>query len=86
MHGSYEKAINGMENYWHKKHFLKELQITSSISKKNINQLDQMHEVFSKLPINSWRVMNADPIGRAEDNKDLLLDDKEYQRLIGSYC
>ena len=34
------------------------------------------------LNIDSWRVVNMDPIGRAEDNKDLALDKEEYKYLI----
>ncbi len=81
MPGSYERAINGIK-LLAEENFVKHLQITTTISKKNIQELDEMYKEFSKLPLDSWRVMNVDPIGRAEDNKDLLLDDDEFKILL----
>lgn len=81
MPGSYKKAIEGIKLLAEEK-FVKHLQITTTLNRKNIGELEKMYEEFSKLPLDSWRVMNVDPIGRAEDNKDLLLTDKELDRLV----
>lgn len=81
MPGSYDRAIEGIK-ILAEEDFLQHLQITTSISKKNIGELEKMYKEFSKLPLDSWRVMNVDPIGRAEDNKDLLIDDEQLKELI----
>ena len=81
MPGSYKRAIDGIK-LLAKENFVKHLQITTTVSKKNIKELEQMYIEFSKLPLHSWRVMNVDPIGRAEDSKDLLLDDDEFKTLL----
>ena len=35
-----------------------------------------------ELGIDSWRLGTMDPIGRANENKDLLLDGKEIKQLL----
>jgi len=79
--GSYKKAIEGIE-LLAKADFIEHIQITTTINKINVNELDKMYEEFSKLPIQSWRVMNVDPIGRAELNEKLLLDKESFKKLI----
>lgn len=37
---------------------------------------------MKELEINSWRIVNMDPIGRAEDNKYLALDNADYKYLL----
>lgn len=81
MPGSYIKAIEGIK-LLAEEDFVKHLQITTTLNKRNIRELEKMYEEFSKLPLDSWRAMNVDPIGRAEDNKDLLLSDTELKKLI----
>lgn len=54
------------------------IQITTVINKTNINELDELYKIISELELDSWRIVNMDPIGRAEDNKQLDLDKKDY--------
>ena len=37
---------------------------------------------MKELKVVSWRVINVDPIGRAKENKEILLDKEEYQYLF----
>lgn len=79
--GSYKRIIENIKKL-KEADFLNYLQITTVINKTNINELEEMYNQILKLGINSWRIVNMDPIGRAEDNKDLALDNKEYISLI----
>ncbi len=79
--GAYEKAISAIKLLLDTK-FLKCVQITTSIHKENISQLEEMREKFSALGIDSWRVMNVDPIGRAEINKEIIIGGKELKNLL----
>lgn len=79
--GAYDKAINAVY-LLAEADFLENLQITTTIHKGNLHQLEDMFEIFSKLPIHSWRVFNVDPIGRAELNDSLLLDKNELKLLL----
>lgn len=79
--GSYEKAINAVKLLVKSKHF-QDVQITTTVHQNNILDLEKMYSEFIKLGINSWRVMNMDPIGRAQDNKNLLLKPKDFKILL----
>lgn len=81
INGAYKRAINAVKCLA-EEDFLSDLQITTSMHKKNIGQLNEMYSTFSKLGITSWRAMNIDPIGRAEENRDILLDEKELKILL----
>ena len=52
------------------------------VHKKNINELYDMYEEMKKLDIDIWRVINIEPIGRARDNKELLLEKEDYITLL----
>ena len=41
-----------------------------------------MYEVFLKLGVRSWRVVNIEPIGRAKEQPELLLTEDEYRQLF----
>ena len=58
-----------------------EPQIMSVIHKRNLHQLREMFSFFQSLGIYSWRLTNVDPIGRAINENELLLDGNELKRL-----
>ena len=58
------------------------VQITTVIHKQNIGQLDELYNIMLEKDIDSWRVLNIEPIGRAEDNHELLLDADDYCRMF----
>ena len=78
---AYNHAINAVK-LLSKAHFLSDLQITSSIHKGNIDDLELMYKEFTKFGITSWRVINVDSIGRANSNNKLLLSNKELKHLL----
>lgn len=79
--GSYRKAINAVRLLTQSKYF-SNVQITTTIHQKNIADLEKMYSEFLPLGIQSWRVMNVDPIGRALDNQKLLLKPKDLKKLL----
>ncbi|MBQ4282691.1 MAG: radical SAM protein, partial [Lachnospira sp.] len=58
------------------------VQITSVIHKNNLNELSKMYELMKELSVHSWRIINLEPIGRALDDKSLLLSYKEMIQLL----
>ena len=62
--------------------FLYCLQVTTVVSKSSINELDELYKVMKDLGVDSWRIVNMDPIGRANDNATIALDTNDYRRLI----
>ena len=79
--GSFSKALSAIRMVAGE-NFLKELNITSTIHKKNITQLEDMYLTFKNLGITSWRLTNIDPIGRAKANMDLMLSGQELKKML----
>ncbi len=75
----FDLALKGVENL--RKYGI-ESQAISVIHKKNIHQLDEMFDFFLKNNFYSWRVINLEPIGRANDNNELLLNASEIKYLL----
>lgn len=78
---SYSKIIENIKKLKLAK-FLKNIQVTTVVNKANINELEELYSVISSLKIDSWRLLNMDPIGRAIDNNNLALTSKDYKYLI----
>lgn len=79
--GSFMKIIDNIKKL-KKANFLKQLQVTTVVNKSNINELEKMNSIISELQIDTWRIVNMDPIGRAEDNAQLALDTEDYKYLF----
>ena len=79
--GSFVKIIDNIKKL-KEANFLKYLQITTVVNKLNIKELEEMYEKMKEIQIDSWRVLNMDPIGRAQDNSELALDRDDYRYLL----
>lgn len=64
--------------------FLETIMITTVVSKKNITELDNIKELLKTLPIHSWRICPVAPIGRANNDCELLLN-KEQIHYVYDY-
>lgn len=79
--GSYRRIIENVKKL-KETDFLNYLQITTVVNKSNINELEQLYNEIQSLHIDSWRILNMEPIGRAADNQELLLSGNEYKTLL----
>ena len=79
--GGFEAALNGVRELVKRKEF-KHVQVTTVVHKKNIDELPQLYELLKKEHIRSWRVINIEPIGRANSCKELLLDKDDYIKMF----
>ena len=79
--GSYKKIIENVKKL-KQTNFLNYLQITTVVNKSNINELEELYNEIKSLQIDSWRILNMEPIGRTEDNPELLLNGNEYKTLL----
>ncbi len=79
--GSYKIIIDNIQKVV-KANFVKFIQVTTVFHKDNINQLDELYDIISNLGVDSWRLVSMDPIGRANDNNDLLLDGSEIKKIL----
>ena len=80
VNGSFERALRGLQ------HFIDagvpKSNITTVLNKKNIVDIDAIYEIVSHIDVDTWRLMSIEPIGRARDREDLLLDGDDYVFLM----
>ena len=81
MKGGFERAMRGVQNMIDEGAF-RHIQITSVFNHKNISELDAMFDMLKDVDIDSWRVVNLEPIGRALSRPDLMLTKEDYRRLF----
>ena len=77
--GSYAAAVRGILAL--KKAGI-EPQITTVVHKKNLEHLEEVYDFAVRNDIYSWRLTNVDPIGRAQDSRELLLDHTDMRQLL----
>ena len=75
--GAFAKTINNIKKLQSNR-FLKVFQITTVVNKMNISELNEMYKLMNDLEVDSWRIINMDPIGRALDNNKLELNKDDY--------
>ena len=79
--GGYELAMRGIRNLIDEKAF-RAVQVTTVVNHENIGELDELFAIMDGLDIDSWRVINLEPIGRALDWPDRMLTREDYLRLF----
>ncbi|MBR1855282.1 MAG: radical SAM protein [Lachnospiraceae bacterium] len=62
--------------------FLDHLQVTFTANKQNLHEFPALYELLNDIGIDSIRTSCIDPIGRAEENRELLLHREDMEYLI----
>ena len=77
--GGYDKTMKGVE-YLIKEGFRGSLIVTTVCTHKSVRELPELFKIIRDMKIDSWRIINMDPIGRANDHPDLIMtpDDLRY--------
>ena len=79
--GAFDKILKGIK-LMQKCPTISDLQVTTCVNKKNIDQLDDILKIVKDLGVTDWRIIEVDPIGRAKGNTDLLLDAEDNRRMF----
>lgn len=79
--GGYKAAMNGLQSLVNFGKF-KDVMVTTVVTHQNIDQLDAMWDIFKNIDFDTWRVINMEPMGRANDYPDMLLTKEDYVRLF----
>lgn len=77
--GAFRLAVNGLKAL-QKAGFRP--QVTTVLHKGNFHELEKTYEFLREMGITSWRPINVEPIGRACESGDLLLDREEFAQLL----
>lgn len=83
--GGFSSVIRGIQ-LLREANFLHHLQVTTVVNKQNIGQLNALYAFLKPLGLDSWRIAIVDPIGRAQDQADLLLDSEDLQTYLSFLC
>ena len=77
--GCFRKAVDAIERL----HSVgMPIQVTSVIHKGNFPSLEAMYRLMCDMNIQSWRIINLEPIGRAKEHQHLLLSRGEMLQLL----
>ncbi len=76
---SFSRATRALELFAESK-ALRVVQATSCITPKTIGQLEEMLSLVKSLKIDSWRIMNVFPYGRAD--RELTLSSRDLEKML----
>ena len=79
--GGYDAAMRGIQNLIDEKAF-QNVQVTTVVTHKNIGELDELFRIFNDMDIDSWRVINMEPMGRAKEHPELILTPDDYRTMF----
>ena len=79
--GGYKKAMEGIESLL-RCGGLEHVQVTTVVTHKNIGELDELFRIFNDMDIDSWRVINMEPMGRAKEHPELILTPDDYRTMF----
>lgn len=77
----YGKILHGID-LMQQSDVIQIVQVTTVVNKMNIEELDELYKLLLEHGIKYWRVVTCDPIGRANDNNQILLDKSEFKRVF----
>lgn len=78
--GCFDKAVEGIKNLQKEGH---RVQVTTVVSKKNLLELERLYEFMTSIDVDSWRVVNLEPIGRANTElQDASLNVEEIKSIL----
>lgn len=56
--------------------------VVTCVNQRNINKLGEIYQFLKNKGVTAWRLFTIAPIGRASNNKELLLKPEEFKKLM----
>ncbi|MBO4495197.1 MAG: radical SAM protein [Clostridiales bacterium] len=81
MKRAYELAMQGVQNLIDEGAF-HAVQITTVFNHDNLKELDELFEIMKGIDIDSWRVINLEPIGRALSRPELMCTPDDLRKMF----
>ena len=78
--GSYERAVRAISLAVRSPRLY--FDVVTCVNKRNIGELEQIHDLLSGLGVRQWRLFTIIPIGRAAEDPMMHLDNAESLRLM----
>lgn len=57
--------------------------VVTCVNQRNITQLQQIHDLLASLGVPQWRIFTVIPIGRAKQEPEMHLTDRQFVELMG---
>lgn len=77
MKDGFERVINGIE-LLAEQNFVDSIMATTVVTNENIDELDKLKQFLTTIPIDTWRICPVDAIGKAYDDKSVLLSPVQF--------
>ena len=77
--GAWEKALCGIRALQNEGF---EPQVTTVLHQGNFDELEQIYELLCNMGIKNWRPINVEPIGRACESREMLLNADQFAALL----
>ncbi len=78
--GGYERAMRGLGHLTDTG--FEHVQVTTVVNHESLQQLDELFEIMRGIDIDSWRIINLEPIGRALEYPEKMLTAEDYRSLF----
>lgn len=76
---SYDRALNAI-NLIASSHVASD--VVTCVHKRNLSELEELYHIIRESGMKAWRLFTIAPIGRAKDNKELMLNREEFNTLM----
>lgn len=76
----FAKSIQAFKNL--QKAGQEQILVTTVVHKRNLQELEDIYQYLKALGCKNWRVINVEPIGRARDNAEVMLDGEGYKQMM----
>ena len=60
--------------------------VVTCVNNRNLHELPLLYDYLAGKGVKAWRLFTIVPIGRAENNPDLLLSDLQFQQMLDFIC
>ncbi len=78
--GSFERALRGVSIAAQDPRI--NFDVVTCVNRRNLAELDALHDLLAGLGVRQWRIFTIIPIGRAADDPQMQLTDEEFVRLM----
>ena len=79
--GGFDRAVAGIHNLIDT-HAFRHVQVTTVVHHRNIGDLPGLFRLLEGIDIDSWRIINMEPIGRALQYPELMLTTEDYRAMF----
>ena len=79
--GAFDRAVNGVKALANEGGF-QHIQVTTVLNHESFCEMEALFGLMLELPIDSWRLIGIEPIGRALEHPELLLTPEENRRML----